>query len=118
MVNEEGQALGRDVGIGDEGVHWANFLELGGDPLRGDAVDGDHVRHAANHLAVAVVDAEEAGASAYGSGVAEADVDLGLAAAVSGEPAESVAAKEAQEDHLVAQQGEVMGDVASHASSH
>ena len=56
--------------------------------------------------------------SPSGCCAAEADIDLGLTANVRSEPPEGITAEEAQEDHLVAEQGQVMGDVATYAAGH
>ena len=114
MVDEIGQGIHWDVGISHEDIHLAQLVHLGGQPFGGDVLGGKHIRHATDHLAIAVVDAQETRACARSSVIAETDVEVCLTATLGRETPEVVAAEHGQEDDLVAQQGEVMGDVTPH----
>jgi hypothetical protein len=111
MVDEIGQGFHGDVGISHEGIDIAQLFHFWGQPFWSDAIGSSHIRHATDHLAVAVIDAQETSASTRGGIVAEADVDVGFTTTLGSETTEVIASEQGQENDLVAQQRKVMGDI-------
>jgi hypothetical protein len=111
MVDEISQGFHGDIGIGHEGIDIAQLFHFWSQPFGSDAIGSSHIRHATDHLAVAVVDAQETRARTWGSIVAETDVDVGFTATLGSEATEVIASEQGQENDLVAQQRKVMGDI-------
>lgn len=116
MVDEMGEGIGGQKGVGDHDFSAVDVVHLGREPVQIHAVVEADIGVGRLHIACFVVETEEDRALLLCKDRRQRQVDVETATFVHHVVREAVAAKHGHQTHLMAQQTKVVGDVASHAA--